>query len=119
MNASTKFVQVIEPQTGICVIDLRSLIRYRDLLFKMVRCGFAAAWENSILCPGTYLLVVSVSNHVETVAYWPNAVVCMVAPISDVGTGKMPESDYQGYVWAIAKWNIEADMLTNLNGAKE
>ena len=70
---------------------------------------FKAAWNDNFLCPGKYLVTISVFDGPHTIANWTNAGSFSVAPVDYFNTGKLPDTRYQGHMLARATWLVEND----------
>ena len=67
---------------------------------------FIATWKENFLCPGNYILTISVFEGKRTIVNWPNAGMFSIAQFDYYNTGKLPDTKYQGYVLPRCNWNV-------------
>lgn len=65
----TNYELIIEPTSGWRVIDWRALVRYRDLLYLMVRRDFVAKYKQTVLGPAWFIVQPLITTLMFTVVF--------------------------------------------------
>jgi lipopolysaccharide transport system permease protein len=101
MNKTDNWTQIIEPPNKLINLNIRELIRYRDLLILFIRRDFVALYKQTILGPIWYIIQPMFTTVVFTLIFGK------IAKLSTEGT---PQVVF--YMSGIIAWTYFSNVLT-------